>query len=116
MTEAPELDKEEVFECSDEGTLNEWHRALYDLFDEIQSHIEAYQLAGTAQHEWVTRAAGKVAFCKMGIRWIERRLAELDFDIPATRGGKEREMIQTLRRRLREVEAENEALRMGIAA
>lgn len=105
-----DLQKYEIFACESEKTLNEWHRLLFDLFDEIQSKIEAYQLAGTATDDWVRRASGKVAFAKMAIRWTERRMAELGFDLPSTRGGREREMIRDLRRQLREAQAEIESL------
>ena len=108
--EVTDLQKDEIFACECEKTLNRWHVSFFDLFDDLQSRIEAYQLAGTAAEEWVRRAAGKVAFAKMGTRWVERRLAELGFDLPCTRGGREREMIRELRREVREARAEIEIL------
>ena len=100
-----EVSKDDVFASVDVAKLYEMHRGLYDLFDAIQSKIEAYTTAGIADRDWVGRAAGKVAYSKMAIRWVERRLAELNADIPPTREGKDKATIRRLKSELSEAKA-----------
>jgi hypothetical protein len=106
-------ERDAISACTDEAVLNGWHREAYDLFDDLQSKIEAYQHAGTADEDWTRRASGKVARCKSAIRQIERRMAELRFDLPCTRDGREREMIRDLRAKVRSLEGELRGFREG---
>lgn len=101
-----DVSREQVFESTDPDYLRSLHRSLFDLFDTVQSKIEAFTSAGIADPTWVSRAAGKVAFCKMAIRWVERRLAELCEDIPPTREGQDKATIRRLKDELREVRKE----------
>lgn len=106
-------EKDEIFASVDEAALNGWHRSLYDLFDDVQSQIEAYRSAGTAGEDWLRRAAGKVAATKRAIRWVERRMAECGFDLPPTRAGREGDIIRALKARMRRLEGELAELRSG---
>lgn len=104
--EVSKLTREEIRECSSQDQLYRWHHGLYDLSDNIESKIEAYRNAGTADEDWLRRASGKVAWANIGMKTIGRRCAELGFDRPVRRGDRDRE---TIRRLQAQVHSDNKA-------
>lgn len=100
--EASHLTKEQIFTSTSGDELLRWHRALYDIAGDVQAKIEAYRAAGTAEEDWVRRAAGKVAVTKRAMRYVERRCVEIGIDRPVMADSREREEITHLRSKLHE--------------
>lgn len=100
------LDKATIYACSDVLQLRSWHEEAYDIKDEIKTRIEAYDIAGTADEDWVRRASGKVGVCSMIMRWIARRLAELGEDPPVTAEDHAAQRVAELRKEIKDLRSQ----------
>jgi hypothetical protein len=99
---------DDIKRIDDPALLNQIHSDLLDIYDDVRSAVDNCRFAGTADEAWLRRAAGKMTWCQVAMKRIERRLLALGHEHPITRDGKEREIIRVLRN-------ENKQLRYELA-
>lgn len=99
--EAPR--REDVEDCKNVETLLAWHTECYEVADSARSQIEARNLSGTADQDWLYRASDKLAIVMTCARRIERRLAALGADMPTTRDNAEQRTIRRLRGQIKDL-------------
>ena len=104
--ELPE--REDITTTSDLATLMHWYEETLDVFDSVKSQLHAFTITGSItddDDEWAIRARSKVGYAKSTLRRIERRIISLGGPLPLTVEREERELINTLRHRVRVLEA-----------
>lgn len=72
--------KEDIDGVDDVATLIEWYDFADDTAVQVQSLIEARNLADVSDDDWFFRSSDKIAHCKVAMRRIEKRLFRLGFD------------------------------------
>ena len=104
--ELPE--REEIATTSDLATLMYWHEEAADVFDSVKAQMHAYSIVGSVMdgdEEWAVRARAKAGYAGATLRRIERRIVSLGAPLPLNVDRAERELINTLRHRVRVLEA-----------
>ncbi len=71
------ISKEMAAATDDVDTLCYWYEVLDERRVEMSAYFQAFREAGVNDEEWTRRAGGAMAFTKMGLTWVERRLLEL---------------------------------------
>ncbi|GAM01887.1 hypothetical protein [Sphingomonas parapaucimobilis] len=74
----PDLSRSFVNAQTDGLLLAGWYTAIEEKASEMQEFLRAKEIAGLD----VDAAAGKLAYTKMALRWVEARLVTLGYDVP----------------------------------
>ncbi|MFC5374006.1 hypothetical protein ACFPIF_15690 [Brevundimonas faecalis] len=75
--ETPRFTPQDIRDCDDSELLRDWLDELEDARGDIKSQIEAAQVTGLVDRDWLERSRGAHAFAGMGIKRVKRRLREL---------------------------------------
>lgn len=68
---------QDIRDCDDDELLRDWLDELEDARGDIKSQIEAAQVTGLIDKDWLERSRGALAFAGMGAKRVKRRLREL---------------------------------------
>ncbi|MDK8188407.1 MULTISPECIES: hypothetical protein [Sphingomonas] len=74
----PNLSRAFINAQTDGKKLAGWYAAIDEKAWEMQEFLRAKELAGLD----VEAAAGKLAYTKMALRWVEARLVTLGYEVP----------------------------------
>lgn len=83
----------------DPKVLKGWHTDALDLFEKIKAQIDAHNLFGDHdddEYAWASRARMKAGYAGTALRRIERRMLDLDLELPLTVDRRERHRIRYL--------------------
>ena len=75
--ETPDFTPQDIRVCKDVDQLREWLSEVEDARDDIKSQIDAAQVTGLIDNDWLTRSRGAYAFASMGAKRVKRRMREL---------------------------------------
>lgn len=81
-TEGIDIKRVDIEQCVDLDQLCVWFINLIDTADIVSCQLDAFKEAGTAKEEWLHRAGGKLARCKVAMRWVDRRIISLGGKTP----------------------------------
>ena len=92
----PQLSREMINETSNGSVLADWYDTLIEKAAELHDFVGAMRHAGIE----MDGAAGKMAYCQIAARWVERRLLALDHPVPYPPSDGRAKEINRLHRRL----------------
>jgi len=75
--ETPDFTPQDIRVCKDVEQLREWLSEVEDARDDIKSQIDAAQVTGLIDNDWLLRSRGAYAFASMGAKRVKRRMREL---------------------------------------
>lgn len=110
------LEREDIEAVSDPAALERWYRVQVDLMEDIKGSIAAHQYAGTAEHDWLIRAGGKVAHLRRQARWVLQRMLDLGISPPAMVGAPGWSPVGRLERRIEVLAGRLAAAEAALAA
>lgn len=96
MDDLDDIKLEDVAESQSEADLHRWYRAYLEKIDHTKGRLEAANLAGTANTEWVSKCGGFIAIARRIVRAIPIRCEELGFERPFDwlQAGEERQQMR----------------------
>lgn len=108
-----DLSRDDIEAATDLQQLANWFNGLYRRSVEMKAFCEAYRETEIDDERWFRRLAGALAYCKIGMKWVERRILLLGGTppyCPADPRGRQihilQEKVAKLQRRVDEIEAE----------
>lgn len=72
-----DLSKPIVDATTDLDTLHGWYDTLVNKSTEIAEFLQAYRLAEIDDEDYFRRTAGKLAYVRIALKWVERRILSL---------------------------------------
>ena len=101
-----DVSRQQIENSSDLAWLSDIYILAANLQLSITEFIKAKRDAGLGHTDWLERASGKVAFLRLGMKWIEGRIITLGGVVPySPTDGRNRE--------IRRLKAEIEALKVS---
>lgn len=99
------LQRQDIDECEDAGTLLAWHSDCREVCDDVIAQVEANKVSELRSDEWTRRATGVLIGLKKKMKRIERRCSALNIDMPDTKDARQRAHINRLEQRILEARA-----------
>lgn len=75
--EIPDISKEGLASENDIARLTGWYSTLDAKAMEMAEFVAAYRIAEIDDEDYFRRTAGALAYVRIAIRWVERRILEL---------------------------------------
>lgn len=94
-----QVDRSDIDACNCERQLSEWYRSMHETEQKIRAFVDSYRFVGRAEDEWLDRAGGKLAFLRIGKRWVEERMLGLGFEPPYPQQDGRNQTIRGLEKR-----------------
>lgn len=98
-----QIDRSDIDACTCERQLSEWYNSMYETEQKIRSFVDSYRFVGRAEDAWLDRAGGKLAFLRIGKRWVEERMLLLGFEPPYPPQDGRNQMIRGLEKKVKKL-------------